>query len=122
MKYKNLKLFKKALLLFFFLGFVCILEAQEDKYTYKHQGKRDPFVPLISSSGYLINMPSADSSSLLLEGILYDSSGDSIAIINGELVRVGETVGNAVVTAIELNKIIVIQDNERLEIELRREE
>lgn len=108
-------------ILLFFL-FLLTLQAQEEGYVYKYQGKRDPFVPLISSSGYLLNFEPENKSSFILEGILYDSNGDSIAIINGELVRVGESIGNAVITRIEPNKITLIKDNEKVEIELRREE
>lgn len=96
--------------------------AQEQKYSYKFQGKRDPFVPLISPAGYLLNLEPEDNNALNLEGIMYDPKGDSIAIINGELVRAGETIGDAVLTSIEPNKVTIIKDNEKVEIDLRREE
>lgn len=108
-----------CLLFFLYALAVC---AQEEAYVYKHVGKKDPFVPLISSAGYLLNFEPEDQTSFLLEGILYDADGGSIAIINGELVKVGEGVGSAVLTRIEPNKITLIQDNEKVEIELRREE
>lgn len=95
---------------------------QEEKYSYKYHGKRDPFLPLISPSGYLLNLEPEENSALLLEGILYDPEGDSIAIINGELIRVGEAIAGSVLTSIKPNKITVIKDNEKIEIELRREE
>jgi hypothetical protein len=96
--------------------------AQEKKYSYKNQNKRDPFVPLISPAGYLLNLEPEDNSVVKLEGIMYDPHGDSIAIINGSLVRVGETIGDAVLSSIEANKITVIKDNQKVDIELRREE
>ncbi len=100
-----------------------VAEAQEQqKYSYKNQDKRDPFIPLVSPSGYLLNFETDKASSLSLEGILYDPSGDSIAIINGELLRVGDSIGTAVVVKIEPNIVTVLKDNEKLELELRREE
>jgi len=96
--------------------------AEEQKYSYKFQNKRDPFVPLVSSAGYLLNLEPEDNSALKLDGIMYDPHGDSIAIINGSLVRVGETIGDAVLSSIEQNKVIVIKDNQKVDIELRREE
>lgn len=96
--------------------------AQEQKTSYNYQGKRDPFVPLISSTGYLLNLEPEENAALRLEGIMYDQKGDSMAIINGELVRVGEPVGDAIVSSIEPTKVTVIKDNQKVEIELRREE
>ena len=100
---------------------VSLAGAEEQKYSYKGQGKRDPFVPLISPAGYLLNLESEDSDTLKLQGIMYDPKGVSMAIINGALVKAGEAVGNAVVTEIDPTKVIIIKDNERMELELRRE-
>jgi len=88
---------------------------------YTSQGKRDPFVPLITPAGYLVNLEQDKNASLHLEGIMYDPKGDSIAIINGELVRAGESIGDSVCASIEPTKVTVIQNNQKIEIELRRE-
>lgn len=99
-----------------------IATAEEKPYTYAYQGKRDPFVPLITPSGYLLNLEPQDNSELRLEGIMYDPKGDSVAIINGELVRAGEAIGEAVVSSIEESKVMLIKNNEKMVLELRREE
>ena len=96
--------------------------AQEQKASYSYQGKRDPFVPLISPAGYLLNLEPEEDAALRLEGIMYDQKGDSMAIINGELVRTGESVGDAIVSSIEPTKVTIIKDNQKVELELRREE
>ncbi|HQP91786.1 MAG TPA: hypothetical protein PLU24_03845 [Candidatus Omnitrophota bacterium] len=93
-----------------------------EEYVYKYQGKRDPFMALITPAGYLLNLEPTDEKKLNLEGIMYDPKGDSMAIVNGELIRVGDNVGTAIVTDIKPNKLIVLQDNEKIEVELRREE
>jgi hypothetical protein len=95
--------------------------AQDQKFSYTPQGKRDPFVPLVSPAGYRINLEEEDESTVQLEGIMYDPKGDSMVIINGELVKVGESVAGAVVSQIEPSKVIVIKDNQRMELELRGE-
>lgn len=104
------------------LVFVLGAGAQEEKYTYTYQSKRDPFVSLISPAGYLLNLEPQDNSTLQLEGIMFDPKGDSMAIINGELLRVGDTLGDVLVTSIEADKVTVIKNNEKIVIELRREE
>lgn len=106
------------------LALIFVVEgfAQTENYAYKNEGRRDPFVPLISSSGYLINLEPEDKTALRLEGIMFDPKGDSMAIINGELVRVGESIGDAFVSTIETDRVIVIKDNQNIEIPLRKEE
>lgn len=100
----------------------CHVMAQDQKHTYSPQSKRDPFVPLVSPAGYLINLEEEEDTVMRLEGIMYDPKGDSMAIINGELLRVGESIDDAVVSKIEPNKVVIIKDNQNIEIELRREE
>jgi len=104
-----------------FWGGVHAVKAQDQKYSYTPQGKRDPFVPLVSPAGYLINLEEEEENTVQLEGIMFDPKGDSMVIINGELLKVGESVAGAVVSKIEPNKVVVIKDNQRMELELRRE-
>ena len=100
--------------------FSAALAASQEE-VYKGSSKRDPFIPLVSPSGYLLNSEPEEDSALRLEGITYDPHGDSVAIINGDLVRVGEEINGAVVTSIEPDKVTVIRDNKKIDIELRRE-
>ncbi len=79
-------------------------------------------MPLITPTGYLLNLEPEENAALRLEGIMYDQKGESMAIINGELVRVGEPVGDAIVSSIEPTKVTIIKDNQTVELELRREE
>lgn len=104
------------------LAFASGAGAQEEKYTYIYQGKRDPFVSLISPAGYLLNLEPQDNNTLQLEGIMFDPKGSSMAIINGELLRVGDTLGDVLVTGIEPDRVTVIKNNEKIVVELRREE
>ncbi|MGE5280509.1 MAG: hypothetical protein ACM3L6_07200 [Deltaproteobacteria bacterium] len=108
------------------IAWACVPEGRpqddSDKYLYKGQGTRDPFLPLITPSGQLINLEPETDTALRLEGIMFDPNGNSIAIINGELLRVGESLGDAVVVAIEEDKVTLVRQNETLELQLRREE
>jgi hypothetical protein len=107
---------------FFYGGAAKAESPSKNKETlYNGQGKRDPFIPLITPSGYLVNLETDKNASLHLEGIMFDPKGDSIAIINGELVRAGESIGDAVCVSIEPTKITVLQNNQKIDIELRRE-
>lgn len=108
------------------MGILCgvagIAAAEAPSYTYTPEGRRDPFIPLVSASGYLMSVEEDEKSTLRLEGIMFDPRGESMAIINGELRKVGEKIGDAVISRIEPNRIVVIKDNENVEMELRREE
>jgi len=110
---------KVAILL---VAFAWVSLAAADEYVFKQQMKRDPFVPLITPAGFLVNLEPSDEKNISLEGIMFDAKGDSMAIINGELVHVGDAIGSAVVSSIEPNKVTIIQDNEKIEVELRGEE
>ncbi|MFH0877209.1 MAG: hypothetical protein V1863_03185 [Candidatus Omnitrophota bacterium] len=99
-----------------------VLAQPKQNSGYSPQGKRDPFVSLITPAGYLLDLEPQDDSELRLEGIMFDANGDSVAIINGELIRVGETIGDVVVGGIEKDRVTVIKNNEKIELELRREE
>ncbi len=101
--------------------FVVMSSVFGEQYFYKNEGKRDPFISLISPAGYLIDQDAQDNKTLRLEGIIVDPKGDSIAIINGLMMRVGEKIGDSVISNIEENKVTVIQDNQKVDIELRRE-
>jgi hypothetical protein len=83
---------------------------------------RDPFIPLITPAGYLMNIEPQANAALRLEGVTFDPHGGSIAVINGKLVQVGDEISGAVVTSIESARVTVIQDNKKIDLELRREE
>jgi hypothetical protein len=90
---------------------------------YDAQGRRDPFIPLVTAEGRLLKLEtkSSSSSSLNLEGIIYDSNDLSYAIVNGEVIKVGDEVSGYDVLKIEKNKVILIKDSQPIEIELKEE-
>ena len=101
---------------------VGIAGAQQD-YKYNAQGKRNPFVPLVTSDGRLMKIADQEASSVInLEGIIYDKKGISYAIVSGEVVKVGNKVGDYQVLKIEEKKVTFIKEGLPLEIELKKEE
>lgn len=95
-------------------------QEQENVFVYDSKGKRDPFVSLVSLEGYLINSePYSDSAEINVEGIIYDPKGNSFAIINTEVLRVGDKIGAFEVLSIEKNKVILLKNTEKFEIKLR---
>jgi hypothetical protein len=109
-----------ALYLTFGLWFFCF--AQEE-FKYDAKSKRDPFIPLVTPDGRLLKLEQEEGvTGLLLEGIIYDKHGLSYAIINGEIVKIGDKVGDYQVLKIEKEKVIFIKEGEPLEVELKREE
>jgi len=98
------------------------LYAQE-QFVYDSQGKRNPFIPLLTADGRLLKLEQEGPvGSLLLEGIIYDQHGLSYAIVNGEVVKVGDAIGDYQVLKVEKNRVIFIKEGETTEIELKEEE
>jgi hypothetical protein len=105
------------------LGFSSLFA--EEQFVYDAKSKRNPFLSLVTNDGRLLNLEQEETQTepgLLLEGIIYDKNGLSYAIVNGSVVRIGDTVGSYQVLRIEANKVIFIKEGETKEIELKKEE
>ncbi len=127
--FKTVKITVKALLilpvtlyfLFFTLYLLCY--AQQEQYKYDAKGKRDHFIPLVTADGRLLKLePEEGVKGLLLEGIIYDNYSLSYAIVNGEIAKIGDKIGDYQVLKIEKNKVTFIKEGEITEIELKKEE
>ncbi len=65
-----------------------------EKFIYEKKG-RDPFWPLITASGKVMQEPDVVSlNDISLEGILWDVEGNSMAMINGMILKKGDRIGN----------------------------
>jgi len=110
---------------FLFSIFYLILNLSYAQETpgYDDSGKRNPFIPLVTSDGRLLRLENNESvGGLELEGIIYDKNGLSYAIVNSEVVKVGDSSGDYRVLKIQKDKVIFIKDGETLEIDLKKEE
>jgi len=88
----------------------------QDEIIYDDEGRRDPFMPLVTRDGRLLILePTKAEEKILLGGIIYVENGISYAIINGEVVSVGDYILGHSVFSIEENKVILIKDDEPIE-------
>lgn len=110
--------------IFYLLCFALACFAQE-QFVYDAKGKRNPFIPLVTSEGRLLNLDKEEGrgkEDLLIEGLIYDKNGRSFAIVNGSVVGVGDTIGNYQVLKIEENRIIFIKEGQTKEIKIEKGE
>ena len=118
---------KKIFLILIFLMLILkftFSQAEEEKFIYDSKGRRDPFLSLISSGGYIVNFAfEIKSSDLNIEGIIYDYHGESLAIVSGKVVQKGDYIGNFRIEEIYKDKVIFRDNNEKIiEIKLEKEE
>ncbi|MFH1858599.1 MAG: hypothetical protein ABH845_06855 [Candidatus Omnitrophota bacterium] len=97
-------------LVMLFLGSGLSLEAAD--FVYKKSG-RDPFWPLVTKEGKLIqDFGTISLENIFLEGIIWDPYSDSIAMINGMIFRKGEYVGDFEILKIEEDRVTLRDGNE----------
>lgn len=86
---------------------------------YVQGDRRDPFLPLIGPDGEV--KFSFNASDILIEGIVFDPNSESMALINGEFYKEGQSVGNANIISIFPDRVLLEQDSEEQVIWLREE-
>ena len=98
---------------------------EEEKFVYQRQGRRDPFVPLVGSGGggdrgdlFTIE----DIKDVFLEGIIWDPQGESLAVINGEIVREGSQFQNIKVLKVEKERVTVLLNEKEYTVTISEEE
>ena len=107
---------------FIFLSSGVLCAEEKTLFAYNSEGKRDPFLPLVSSSGSIINYDkNLNYRDLTLEGVVHDPKGKSLAIINGKVFKVGNKVVGYTLSKIEESKVLLIKDNKEFVLELRKE-
>jgi uncharacterized beta-barrel protein YwiB (DUF1934 family) len=78
---------------------------------------------LVTSDGRLIKLnEEGQVKELLLEGVMYDKTGLSYVLVNGEALTVGDRVNGYQILKIEKEKVVFIKEGEITEIELKKEE
>ncbi|MBF0619908.1 MAG: hypothetical protein HQL19_07055 [Candidatus Omnitrophica bacterium] len=91
-------------------------------FAYQDHAQRDPFWPLVTSGGAIVNYDSNFAvSEMMLEGIISDGKG-RIAIINGAIVEEGKRFGIYMVQKIEANRVILVKDGQTSVLQLKKEE
>lgn len=97
----------------------------QGEFGYDAKGRRNPFIPLVTSEGRLLKLDKQEAVSaggLAIEGIIYDKLGRSFAIVNASVVGIGDYIGDYQVLKIFENKVVFIKDGQPLEVELIKEE
>ncbi len=101
-------------------GIILPLRAEE-VFVYDDHGKRDPFAPLVNPNGAVVvydtDLSLAD---LNLEGIVADTGGNNIAIINGKIVKVSDKVGPYVVVSIAVDHVKLSKEEEYFTLKLKK--
>lgn len=116
---------------FLFPAFFCVvlaiilapLASAEDSLVYKAGGRRDPMIPLVTPQGLIRDIKSQSGhNGLSLEGIIYDAQHSSLAVINGEILKAGDNIGEVKILDIQEDRVMILKDNQVQEIRLEEEE
>src|SRR3989338_7069031 len=110
---KRLK--KRYFFILGFLGMVVVSYAQDKgaPFIYDDHAKRDPFWPLVNSSGVIMNYyKDLFTTDMNLEGIIVDNSGNNVAIINGVIVTIGQPISQYVVSEIHSDHVTLKKGEE----------
>ncbi|MFH1093808.1 MAG: hypothetical protein V1739_06620 [Candidatus Omnitrophota bacterium] len=111
-------------ILVFLLSIVVVAGARASvrDFMYKDKGNRDPFMSLVTPDGRIL--PGAktvsDTDNVELEGIIWDPSGKSMAIINGKLLKEQERILDMQVLKIKKASVILQKGGKVMVINLKK--
>ncbi len=94
-------------------------------FIYDAKVKRDPFIPLVTQDGRIIEPPKRKEKTEgppQLEGIIYDPRGVSYAVMDGEVLRVGDAAGDYQIIKIEAQKVVLQKAGREFTVELKKED
>ena len=90
-------------------------------FVYNDHVRRDPFWPLISPSGTILSFDKdLLVSELSLEGIMTDSQGRNIAIINGTVLKQGDSIGLFDIVEVKKSQVILKKGQEQAVLDLNK--
>lgn len=92
-----------------------------EDFVYDSKGKRNPFIPLMTektklTAAGLENVQTVDD--IVLEGIFWDAYGESIAILNGVIMKEGQQVGSVKVKDIREKGVTLFINEIKYDIDL----
>lgn len=97
--------------------------SQDTMPKYEKGTKRNPFIPIITNDGQLINIMEEDKDiHFNLEGIIYDKEGNSMAIINGHILGKNDTILDAKIVEVRKDRVIYVKDGEIFVLTVKKEE
>lgn len=94
-----------------------------EEYIYYARGRRDPFIPLISSGvkaqlGLQVVETIED---IRFEGVIFDPFGKSMAMLNGEVISEGEKAYNVEVVKVYNDSVVIKIYDETYTLDLIKE-
>lgn len=103
---------------------VCAVYAgSESQFKYDAAGKRNPFIALITSDGRLLNLDTVVTEiGLVLEGVIFDQEGESFALINGKVFKVGDTIDDYTILDIDKGTVNLLKAGQLYVLETKKEE
>lgn len=105
--------------------FLSFRDGESQGHQYESHGKRDPFAPLIGHGKLTATVGLEDVASIAevkLEGIATSAKGRTTAILNGELMKEGDTIGIVRVLRISKNSVTLLMGGKEYTVELSTEE
>lgn len=81
-------------------------------FHYDAKGRRDPFLPWDGSEAK--SKSEMDTQDLHVEGIIFDQAKGSLAVVNGAVLKEGDSVGLYKVAKIEKEKVLITKDDEKV--------
>ena len=99
----------------------CLNLSAEVVFVYAPHNKHDPFNPLVTKTGS-VQIYEADLtvSDMTLEGIMEDPGGNSAAIINGKIVKIGDQIGPYQVQSVINDHVILLKDGEGFTLNIKK--
>jgi hypothetical protein len=108
------------------LAAICALAAEgtpADRFQYNDQQLRDPFEPLVTLDGRILpgaRGAAAEISDVVVEGIIWDPQGKSVAIISGKMVKELDAVQGYQVLKIKKESVILQRGGRVIVVGLRK--
>ncbi len=125
---KSIDFFLKYFIGIIFLGFYFLcscnfLLANESNFVYDSKGKRDPFISLIGKKVKLTDVDLIDSiKDVRVEGVIIDPKKGSAAIVNGQILYIGDYMGGFKLVKVTHYYIVVSRDEKEYKLQFRSEE
>ena len=95
--------------------------ADNPAFVYNDHRHQDPFWPQVSATGIILTQEeSLAVGDMILEGIVADAQGKNVAIINGKIVKKGDTIGVYSVAEVRSDEVDVLKDGERFTVKLKK--
>jgi len=109
---------------FFLLLIPTAVSFAKEGFKYDRKGKRDPFLTLVTKEGKILPGARAfsESDNINLEGIIWDPKGESVALVNGRLVKEGDSFQGIQILKIKKETIIVQRKNKVFMVDLKKGE